>query len=302
MKFPDPLEHCILPMPLVHRGKVRDVFALGADRLLIVATDRVSAYDVVMADPIPGKGIVLTQLSAFWFEWTRHIVPNHMIGLDLSEFIPDFAQIHPELNGRAMVVQRTEPIRIECVVRGYLAGSAWREYSERGTVAGFSLPAGLRRSEQLPEPLFTPATKADYGHDENITFEEMAERIGYELATNLRHTSLKLYRYAHHYALERGLILADTKFEFGILPNGQLLVIDELLTPDSSRYWLAETYQPGKPQVEFDKQLLRDWLDATGWNHTPPPPPLSRSIVEQTAMRYYEAYIRLTGKNLSQFE
>ncbi len=302
MMFPDPLEHCILPMPLVHRGKVRDVFALGADRLLIVATDRVSAYDVVLADPIPGKGIVLTQLSAFWFERTRHIVPNHLLGLDLSEYIPDFTQTHPELNGRAMVVWRTEPIRVECVVRGYLAGSAWREYSERRTVAGLSLPSGLLRSERLPEPLFTPATKADYGHDENISFEEMAERIGHELSMNLRHASLEMYRYAHDYALERGLILADTKFEFGLLPNGQLIVIDEILTPDSSRYWLAETYQPGKPQVEFDKQLLRDWLDATGWNHAPPPPRLSRSIVEQTAMRYYEAYVRLTGNNLLQFE
>ncbi|RMF34920.1 MAG: phosphoribosylaminoimidazolesuccinocarboxamide synthase, partial [Chlorobiota bacterium] len=185
---------------------------------------------------------------------------------------------------------------------GYLAGSAWREYSQHGTVAGIPLPTGLRQSERLPEPLFTPATKADRGHDENITFEGMADRLGQERAEQLRSYSLELYRYAHEYALERGLILADTKFEFGTTPNGAVLLIDEILTPDSSRYWLAEGYQPGKPQIEFDKQILRDWLDSTGWDHMPPPPPLSPAIIEQTALRYHEAYIRLTGNHLAYFE
>lgn len=301
MVYPETVSRCDLPLPLVHRGKVRDVFAVAEDCLLIVATDRVSAYDVVMAEPIPGKGIVLTQLSAFWFERTHHIVPNHMISAHVGDVLPEIATTHPELEGRTMLVRRTDPLRFECVVRGYLAGSAWREYSQKGTVAGFPLPHGLRQSERLPEPLFTPATKADRGHDENITFEVMADRLGEKLAQQIRSSSLELYRVAHEYALERGLILADTKFEFGQLPNGDVLVIDEILTPDSSRYWLAEGYEPGKPQVEFDKQILRDWLDSTGWDHMPPPPLLSPAIIEQTALRYHEAYIRLTGNYLSYF-
>jgi phosphoribosylaminoimidazole-succinocarboxamide synthase len=301
MVYPATLSRSELPLPLFHRGKVRDVFAVDDDRLLIVATDRVSAYDVVMAEPIPGKGIVLTQLSAFWFERTQHIVPNHLLSVQVRDVLPALVGEHPELDGRTMLVRRTEPIRFECVVRGYLAGSAWREYSQRGTVAGIALAPGLRQSERLPEPLFTPATKADRGHDENITFEAMAERLGQELAEQLRRSSLELYHFAHEYALARGLILADTKFEFGTTPNGAVLLIDEILTPDSSRYWLAEGYEPGKPQVEFDKQILRDWLDRTGWDHTPPPPPLSPAIIEQTAMRYYEAYIRLTGNHLAYF-
>jgi len=269
MVYPATLSRSELPLPLVHRGKVRDIFAVDDDRLLIVATDRVSAYDVVMAEPIPGKGIVLTQLSAFWFERTQHIVPNHLLSVQVREALPALVGEHPELDGRTMLVRRSEPIRFECVVRGYLAGSAWREYSQHGTVAGIALPPGLRQSERLPEPLFTPATKADRGHDENITFEAMAACLGRERAEQLRSYSLELYRYAHEYALERGLILADTKFEFGSTPNGAVLLIDEILTPDSSRYWLAEGYQPGKPQIEFDKQILRDWLDRTGWDHTP---------------------------------
>ncbi|GIV56675.1 MAG: putative phosphoribosylaminoimidazole-succinocarboxamide synthase B [Candidatus Kapaibacterium sp.] len=301
MVYPATLSRCDLPLPLVHRGKVRDVFAVDDDRLLMVATDRVSAYDVVMAEPIPGKGIVLTQLSAFWFERTQHIVPNHLLSVQVREVLPALVGEHPELDGRTMLVRRTEPIRFECVVRGYLAGSAWREYSQRGTVSGIALAPGLRQSERLPEPLFTPATKADRGHDENITFEAMAERLGQELAEQLRCSSLELYHFAHEYALARGLILADTKFEFGTTPNGAVLLIDEILTPDSSRYWLAEGYEPGKPQVEFDKQILRDWLDRTDWDHTPPPPSLSPAIIEQTALRYHEAYIRLTGNHLAYF-
>ncbi|GIV53847.1 MAG: phosphoribosylaminoimidazole-succinocarboxamide synthase [Candidatus Kapaibacterium sp.] len=288
-----------LPLPLEHRGKVRDVYAVGEDQLLIVATDRVSAYDVVMDDPIPGKGIVLTQLSAFWFEQTRHLVPNHVISTAFEDFPPQLSRFQTTLEGRSMLVWRTRPVRFECVVRGYLAGSAWWEYLERGTVAGVPLPAGLRQAEQLPEPLFTPATKAEQGHDENITFEELCNRIGIELADQLRRWSLALYGFAHDYARHRGLIVADTKFEFGHLPDGSLILIDEALTPDSSRYWLAETYQPGKPQHEFDKQILRRWLDEQGWNRMPPPPPLAPELIEQLRQRYHEVFVRLTASQPS---
>lgn len=293
MEQPFPLKSIELPLPLLHRGKVRDVFVVNKDQLLIVATDRISAYDVVMDDPIPGKGIILTQLSAFWFDRTRHLMPNHLISTCVEDFPTTVHPYREILNGRTMLVERTEPIRFECVVRGYLAGSAWREYLQRGTVAGIQLPTGMRQAERLAEPIFTPATKAERGHDENIPFEELCNRIGIELASELRERSLQLYRYAHDYAIERGLILADTKFEFGIRPSGNLLLIDEALTPDSSRYWLAETYQPGKPQHEFDKQVLRDWLDAQGWPRTYPPPRLSPEIIERTRQRYQEALIRL---------
>lgn len=288
--------HVELPLPLIHRGKVREVFAVGPDRLLIVATDRVSAYDVVMDDPIPGKGIVLTQLSAFWFTRTQHLVPNHLLSTAFEDFPREVAQHRSVLEGRTMLVRRTQPVRFECVVRGYLAGSAWREYHQSGTVAGVRLPSGLQQSERLPEPLFTPATKAEHGHDENITFEELCNRLGIELAEQLRQWSLLLYRTAHDYARERGLILADTKFEFGYLPTGQLLLIDEALTPDSSRWWLAESYQPGMPQQEYDKQILRRWLDQSGWNHQPPPPRLPAELIEELQRRYREAFDRLTAQ------
>lgn len=295
METVTPVLRIDLPLPVVHRGKVRDVFAVGDDALLIVATDRISAYDVVMDDPIPGKGIVLTELSVFWFERTRHIVPNHLLSATVEEFPSDVQPWRELLAGRSMLVRRTEPIRFECVVRGYLAGSAWREYQHSGTVAGIPLPAGMRIAEQLPQPLFTPATKAEHGHDENITFEDLCNRIGIELAAFLRDRSIALYKFAHTYALERGLIVADTKFEFGVLPDGTVLLIDEVLTPDSSRFWLAETYQPGVPPHDFDKQVLRDWLDAQGWNRTYPPPRLSREIIAQTAERYRQALVRLTA-------
>lgn len=281
-------------MPLVHRGKVRDVFAIGAEHLLIVATDRISAYDVVMADPVPGKGIVLTQLSVFWFEKTQHIVPNHLVSADVRDFPAELAPHAKLLEGRSMLVRRTEPVRFECVVRGYLAGSAWREYCERGTVAGEPLPAGLRQAERLPEPLFTPATKAEHGHDENITFAQLQAAVGQALAQQLRDFSIALYRFAHDYALERGLIVADTKFEFGHLSDGTLLLIDELLTPDSSRYWLAEHYQPGRPQYDFDKQILRDWLDRQGWDRSSPPPKLLPEVIAELQKRYNDVLLRLT--------
>ncbi|MCX7929634.1 MAG: phosphoribosylaminoimidazolesuccinocarboxamide synthase [Chlorobi bacterium] len=284
-----------LPLPLMHRGKVRDVFAVGSDKLLIVATDRVSAYDVVMDDPIPGKGIVLTQLSAFWLEKTQHLVPNHLLSVRFEDFPPELALYRSMLDGRTMLVRRTEPIRFECVVRGYLAGSAWREYTEHGCVAGVPLPAGLRHAEQLPEPIFTPATKAERGHDENITFDALALHIGTERAELLRSLSLTLYRFGHDYAIERGLIVADTKFEFGYRPDGQLLLIDEVLTPDSSRYWLAESYRPGEPQYEFDKQILRNWLDEHQWNRQPPPPQLDAELIELLRRRYFELFERLTA-------
>ncbi|MCS7000537.1 MAG: phosphoribosylaminoimidazolesuccinocarboxamide synthase [Bacteroidota bacterium] len=295
METVTPVLRIDLPLPVVHRGKVRDVFAVGDDALLIVATDRISAYDVVMDDPIPGKGIVLTELSVFWFERTRHIVPNHLLSATVEEFPSDVQPWRELLAGRSMLVRRTEPIRFECVVRGYLAGSAWREYQHSGTVAGIPLPAGMRIAEQLPQPLFTPATKAEHGHDENITFEDLCNRIGIELAAFLRDRSIALYKFAHTYALERGLIVADTKFEFGVLPDGTVLLIDEVLTPDSSRFWLAETYQPGVPPHDFDKQVLRDWLDAQEWNRTYPPPRLSPEIIAQTAERYRQALVRLTA-------
>lgn len=296
MEQPSPLKSVELPLPLLHRGKVRDVFVVGDDQLLIVATDRVSAYDVVMDDPIPGKGIILTQLSVFWFNRTRHLVPNHLISACVDDFPATVHAYREILTGRTMLVERAEPIRFECVVRGYLAGSAWREYLQTGMVAGIRLPSGMQQAERLAEPIFTPATKAEHGHDENITFEELCNRIGIEMASQLRDRSMLLYRYAHDYALERGLIVADTKFEFGIRPSGELLLIDEALTPDSSRYWLAETYQPGKPQHEFDKQVLRDWLDAQGWLRTYPPPRLSPEIIERTRQRYHEALVLLMSE------
>ena len=273
------------------RGKVRDIYDLG-DRLLIVATDRLSAFDVVLPTPIPDKGRVLTQLSLFWFEKLRDIVPHHVISA--TEFPPILAAVSEQLRGRAMLVRRTEPIPIECVVRGYLSGSGWKEYKASGKVCGIALPAGLRESDKLPEPIFTPATKAQSGHDENISFEDAADRIGRELAARLREVSLEIYRRAAAYALERGIIIADTKFEFG-LAGIELVWIDEALTPDSSRFWPAADYAPGGPQPSFDKQYVRDYLERIGWKKQPPAPELPPDVVEATRARYLEAHRRLTG-------
>ncbi|MCL6566948.1 MAG: phosphoribosylaminoimidazolesuccinocarboxamide synthase [Acidobacteriia bacterium] len=277
------------------RGKVRDIYELG-DRLLIVTTDRISAFDVVLPTPIPDKGRVLTQLSLFWFERLRDLVPNHVI--TATEWPAELADFAPLLAGRSMLVHRADPLLIECVVRGYLAGSGWKDYQKTGAVCGIPLPAGLRESEQLPEPIFTPATKATTGHDENISFEEAAARIGRPLAERVRELSLEIYRRASAYARERGIIIADTKFEFGLL-RGELIWIDEALTPDSSRFWPADGYVPGRPQPSFDKQFVRDYLEHIGWNKQPPAPELPAEVVTGTRDRYREAFRRLTGRELS---
>ena len=276
------------------RGKVRDIYELG-DRLLIVATDRLSAFDVVLPTPIPDKGRVLTQLSLFWFEKLSDVIPHHVIAA--KDFTGELAPYAASLEGRAMLVRRTEPVPIECVVRGYISGSGWKDYQKTGAICGISLPAGLRESDRLPEPIFTPSTKATTGHDENISFEEAASRVGHSLVERLRRTSLTLYRHAAEHAAARGIIIADTKFEFGLLGQ-ELIWIDEALTPDSSRFWPADHYAPGKSQPSFDKQYVRDYLERVGWDKLPPGPALPADVVEGTRERYREAYQRITGHAL----
>ena len=276
------------------RGKVRDIYELG-DHLLIVATDRLSAFDVVMPTPIPDKGRVLTQLSLFWFELLKDVLPNHV--LSASEFSAPFDQFKDELAGRSMVVRKTTPLPIECVARGYLSGSGWKEYQASGKVCGIQLPSGLRESDKLPEVIFTPATKAATGHDENISFARAAEMLGNDLAEKARDTTLKIYRRAAAYAEPRGILLADTKFEFGLL-NGVMIWIDEALTPDSSRFWPAADYKPGGPQPSFDKQFVRDYLERIRWPKTPPGPALSPDVVAATRAKYREAYRILVGREL----
>jgi phosphoribosylaminoimidazole-succinocarboxamide synthase len=276
------------------RGKVRDIYDLG-DRLLIVATDRLSAFDVVMPTPIPDKGRVLTQLSLFWFDLLRDMIPNHV--LSATEFPAPFKQYAEDLAGRSMVVRKTQPLPIECVARGYLSGSGWKEYRATGKVCGIALPPGLKESDKLPEPIFTPATKAATGHDENIPFERAAEMIGATLADKVRNITLEIYRRAAAYAEPRGILLADTKFEFGLL-NGELIWIDEALTPDSSRFWPAAEYQPGGPQPSFDKQFVRDYLERIQWPKTPPGPDLPPDVVAATRAKYREAYRILVGHEL----
>jgi phosphoribosylaminoimidazole-succinocarboxamide synthase len=276
------------------RGKVRDIYDLG-DRLLIVATDRLSAFDVVLPTPIPDKGRVLTQLSLFWFQRLRDAVPNHVISAD--NFSGELAQYAGALKGRAMLVRRTEPVPIECVVRGYISGSGWKDYQRTGGICGIPLPAGLHESDRLPEPIFTPSTKATTGHDENITFEETVSRIGRPLAERLRDLSLAIYQRAAEHASARGIVIADTKFEFGLLGN-ELIWIDEALTPDSSRFWPASQYSPGKSQPSFDKQYVRDYLEQIGWNKQPPSPALPPDVIEATRQKYREAYQRITGQAL----
>ena len=276
------------------RGKVRDIYELG-DRLLIVATDRLSAFDVILPTPIPDKGRVLTQISMFWFEKLSGIVPNHVI--TASDFPPELAPYAGALAGRSMLVRRTQPVPIECVVRGYISGSGWKDYQKTGAICGIPLPAGLRESDRLPEPIFTPSTKAEVGHDENISFDETVARIGRPLAERLRDTSLALYRRAVEHAAARGIIIADTKFEFGLLGQ-ELIWIDEALTPDSSRFWPADEYSPGKPQPSFDKQYVRDYLERIGWNKQPPAPALPPDVVAATREKYREAYQRITGHAL----
>jgi len=277
----------------VRRGKVRDIYDLG-DRLLLVSTDRISAFDWVLPTPIPDKGRVLNRLAAFWFE--RLEEPNHLLTIDVEQM-----DLPPEVDrellaGRAMLGRKADVVPIECVVRGYLAGSGWKEYQEQGTVCGIRLPEGLVESSRLPEPIFTPATKAASGHDENIPFERMVEEVGAELAEQLRRRSIDIFLRGAEYAFERGIIIADTKFEFGRLADGSVVLIDEVLTPDSSRFWPADEYQPGRSQPSFDKQFVRDWLNSTDWDKNSPPPPLPDEIVAQTRAKYVEAFERLTGQ------
>jgi len=282
---------------LFRRGKVRDVYEAGGDRLVIVASDRLSAFDVVLPTPIPDKGRVLTELSSFWFDRTERVVPNHLVSTNIDDLPAVFREV-PELDGRAVLVKRCERIDVECVARGYIAGSAWTEYKALGTVGSETLPRNLDESQRLDEPIFTPATKAVTGHDVNISRAQLSSLVGSELAKQLEETTLELYRKAHAYALGRGLILADTKFEFGFY-DGKLTLIDEALTPDSSRYWDAATYRPGGAPPSYDKQFVRDFLTATGWDHEPPGPELPPDVVRGTSDRYRECYRKLTGSSLS---
>jgi phosphoribosylaminoimidazole-succinocarboxamide synthase len=276
------------------RGKVRDIYELG-DKLLIVATDRLSAFDVVLPTPIPDKGKVLTQISLFWFETLANVLPNHV--LSAKDFTGELAPYAAALQGRAMVVRKTEPLPVECVVRGYISGSGWKDYQKTGAICGISLPAGLRESDKLPMPIFTPSTKATTGHDENISFEETVAQVGRSLAEKIRDISLEIYQQASDRAAKHGIIIADTKFEFGLIGD-ELIWIDEALTPDSSRFWPADQYTPGKAQPSFDKQYVRDYLERIGWNKQPPGPELPADVVNATQAKYREAYAKVTGKPL----
>jgi phosphoribosylaminoimidazole-succinocarboxamide synthase len=285
-----------LPFP-VRRGKVRDVYDLG-ETLLIVATDRISAFDCIMPNGIPDKGKILTALSLFWFEKFRQI-PNHLVATDIANYP---AALHPfarQIEGRSMLVKKAKVVPIECVARGYLAGSGWKEYQQSQRVCGVMLPPGLKQCDKLPDPIFTPATKEESGHDINITFAETVKRIGAPLAQELSERTLWLYQNAADYAATRGVIIADTKFEFGQLPDGKLILVDEILTPDSSRFWPADQYQPGRDQPSFDKQFVRNWLETQPWDKTPPAPALPDDVVQGTRNRYLEAYVQLTGKTLA---
>ncbi len=281
-------------LPLINRGKVRDIYDIDAKHMLIVTSDRLSAFDVVLPTPIPGKGALLTAMSNFWFERTKHIIPNHLTGLPLAQVISD-PQERAQVEGRAIVVRKLKPLPVEAIVRGYLVGSGWKEYKKSGTVCGIPLPARLREADRLPDPIFTPSTKAEMGaHDENIDFAKAEELLGAALARQVRDISLKLYREAAAYALTRGIIIADTKFEFGVDENGGLVLIDEALTPDSSRFWPADRYAPGANPPSFDKQYVRDYLETLDWNKQAPGPELPPEVAQHTAEKYQEALRRLT--------
>ncbi len=295
------LETSISDLQLVRRGKVRDVYAVDDEHLLIVATDRISAFDCVLPTPIPRKGEVLTALSRFWFDRLGHIVPHHLVTIEIEE-MPEAVRRHSEvLRGRSMLTHRAEVFPVECVVRGYLVGSGWKDYQRTGSVCGHKLPANLRESDKLDEPIFTPATKAETGHDENISEDQMRDIIGAEATEALRDVSLRLYQEASDYAATRGIIIADTKFEFGRDRDGRIILIDEVLTPDSSRFWPAAEYEPGRSQPSFDKQYVRDYLEQLDWDKKPPAPPLPPEVAEATTARYLEAYRLLTGKSLEEF-
>ena len=287
-------ESTLTSLPLLVRGKVRDVYAVGDEHLLIVTTDRLSAFDVILPDPIPGKGAVLTAVSNFWFEKTRDLVPNHLSGLSLADVLPD-AEERAQVEGRAIVVKKLRALPVEAIVRGYLIGSGWKDYQGSGGVCGIALPAGLQLADRLPETIFTPSTKAGVGaHDENIDFEQTCSLLGDALAEQVRDVSIAVYDRCAAYALERGIIIADTKFEFGLDDDDRLVLIDEALTPDSSRFWPADSYAPGQSPASFDKQFVRDYLETLDWDKTPPGPALPAEVIEQTAEKYREAQRRLT--------
>jgi phosphoribosylaminoimidazole-succinocarboxamide synthase len=278
-------------------GKVRDIYEIGSDQLLFIASDRISAFDYILATGIPHKGRVLTQISLFWFDFLADIVPNHLVTADVEKYPATVRKYADQLRGRSMLVRRAEMFPVECVVRGYISGSAWKEYKASGKVCGISLPSGLKESDQLPEPIFTPATKATTGHDENISFDEMCKIVGVETASHLRDLTLRVYKKAAAYALHRGIIIADTKFEFGRTPQG-ITLADEVLTPDSSRFWPADKYAPGLPQDSYDKQYVRDYLEQIHWNKQPPAPALPPEVARRTSEKYLEAYLQLTGHKL----
>ena len=289
-----------LPLPHLYSGKVRDIYAVDDDRLLMVTSDRLSAFDVVMAEPIPQKGRVLTAMSAFWFDQTGDVVKGHLLSTDVADLPADVQAVADteDLAGRIMLTRRAEMLPIECIVRGYLSGSAWKEYRAYGTMHGTALPEGLRESDQLPEPVFTPSTKADEGHDENISFAQAVDLVGAEMAGKLRDASIEVYRRGAAWARERGIIIADTKFELGMV-EGELVLCDEVLTPDSSRFWPVDAYEPGGAPPSFDKQPVRDYLDTLDWDKKPPPPALPDEVVDATSRRYVEAYERITGRSFA---
>jgi phosphoribosylaminoimidazole-succinocarboxamide synthase len=284
-------------LPLVARGKVRDVYAVGDQQLLFVATDRISAFDYVLATGIPHKGRVLAQISLFWFDYLAEIVPNHLITANVEEYPGEIRKYADQLRGRSMLVRRAEIFPVECIVRGYISGSAWKEYKATGKVSGIALPEGLQESQAFPEPIFTPSTKATSGHDENISFNQMCEIVGAETASYLRDLTLRIYKKAADYARRHGIILADTKFEFGRTAQG-ITLADEVLTPDSSRFWPADKYAPGRSQDSYDKQYVRDYLEQIHWNKQPPAPALPADVAQRTSEKYLEAYFQLTGRKL----
>lgn len=292
------LQTSLANLPLLRRGKVRDVYSVDDERLLIVATDRISAFDCVLPTPIERKGEVLTALSKFWFDKLAHVVPNHLLATEVDSLFGIAPEQQEMLRRRSMLVRRTDVFPVECVVRGYITGSGWKDYLRTGEVCGHDLPVGMQESEELPEPIFTPATKAEEGHDENISEARAREILGTETTSFLRDISLQLYREARNYALSRGIIIADTKFEFGRDRNGQILLIDEVLTPDSSRFWPSQGYAPGRSQPSFDKQFVRDYLETVSWDKTPPAPEIPPDVAAATTSRYLEAYKLLTGRHL----
>ena len=290
-------ESSLKSLPRLGKGKVRDIYAVGADKMLIVTSDRLSAFDVVLPDPIPDKGRVLNQMANFWFERLRHIVPNQLTGIDPESVVGE--EERAQVRGRAVVVKKLKPLPIEAVVRGYIIGSGWKDYQKTGRICGIELPKGLQQAQKLPEPIFTPATKAESGHDENISFAEAERLIGPELAAKVRDVSIRLYREASEYAASKGIIIADTKFEFGLSENNELVLIDEVLTADSSRFWPKDSYQVGVSPPSYDKQFVRDYLETLDWNKEPPAPKLPQDVIARTAEKYREALERLTGRTLS---